>query len=73
MPLSQFVQKRQVSLSSSAVTLSQSGRSEQAHIIKNVNGVAIGEVIGSGILFGTDRDILRAQTCFNFPEARNGK
>jgi hypothetical protein len=67
-PLSQFIQKRQVSLSSSAVTLSQSGRGEQAHIIKNINGVAIGEVVGSGILFGTDRDILRAQTCFNFPE-----
>lgn len=67
-PLSQFVQKRQVSLSSNAVTLSQSGRTEQSQIIKNRYSVAIGEVIGAGVMFDTNRTILRAQTCYNFPE-----
>jgi len=67
-PLSQFSQRRQVTLSSVSVSLSQSGRSEQVHFILNSGGVAVGELISDGVRYSPNAPVLTGLTpCYTFP------
>jgi hypothetical protein len=61
-PVNQFSQRRQVSLSSVSVSLSQSGRVDQLRFIKNQQGVAVGELIGDGVEFTPSNMILQGLT-----------
>jgi len=68
-PVAQFVQRKQVTLSSVSVSLSQSGKSDQITFIKNANGVAIGELIGDGVELTTINPIVTGVVfCFYLPK-----
>jgi hypothetical protein len=67
-PLSQFSLRRQVTLSSVSVSLSQSGRAEQVQFILNDNGVAVGELIGDGVRYSPNGLVLGGLApCYYFP------
>jgi large-conductance mechanosensitive channel len=67
-PLSQFTLRKQVTLSSVSVSLSQSGRAEQVQFILNSGGVAVGELLGDGVQYSPNGIILNGLTpCYTFP------
>lgn len=67
-PLSQFTLRKQVTLSSVSVSLSQSGRAEQVQFILNSGGVAVGEFLGDGVQYSPNGIILNGLTpCYTFP------
>lgn len=67
-PLSQFTLRKQVTLSSVSVSLSQSGKAEQVQFILNSGGVAVGELIGDGVHYSPNGQIMNGLTpCYIFP------
>jgi hypothetical protein len=69
-PVAPFVQRRQVTLSSVSVSLSQSGKSDQVKFIKNANGVAVGELLGDGVELTTINPIVKGVIfCFTLPKS----
>ncbi len=70
-PLSQFNLRKQVTLSSVSVSLSQSGKAEQVQYILNSGGVAVGELIGDGVHYAPNGQIVSGLTpCYTFPSVR---